>query len=120
MILAQDVGYKLLNSFSPRDLGKPFEQGCSNAERMIWMGYHRRDFSDFRVLADDYVMRYPDQPVSVERAKSVPSRCRVSHHTDKLVDIDGVQREEPEVSIMVAEALMERQRALLVVNGEAA
>ena len=119
MIIAQDIGVKPLNSFSPRDLGQTFEQCRSNPDRMIFVGYHHSDFSDFRVLPDERVVRHTDQPIAVERAKSAPSVCGFGHRADELVEISGVQR-EPEVSIMVAEVLMQRQRAFAVINCETA
>jgi hypothetical protein len=120
MILAQDVGYKLPNSVSSSDLGQMSEQGRSHAKRMIFMSDHHRDFSNFRVLKDDRVVCYTDQPVGVERAKSVSPKCRLGHLADELVEINWVHREEPEVPILVGEVLMECQSGLGVVSGEAA
>src|SRR5271166_6458767 len=121
MILAQNVSYKAPNSISSSDLGQMFEQGRSHANPMIFMGDHYRDFSNFRVVTDDRVMCYTDQqPVGVECAESALPICRLGQLANELVEIDWVQREEAEVSIMVAEELMECQSGLGVVSGEAA
>ena len=119
MILAQDVGYKLPNSVSSSDLGQTFEQGRSHAKRMIFMSDHHPDLSNFRILTDGVVC-YTDQPVGVECAKSISPMCRLNQLGNELVKINRVQREEPEVSIMVGEVLMECQSGLGVVSGEAA
>ena len=64
MILGQDVGYEAPNSMGSSDLGQMLEQGCSHAKRMIFVRNDYRDFSSSRVVADDHVVGYTDQPVS--------------------------------------------------------
>jgi hypothetical protein len=120
MILPQDVGCKSPNSVSASDLGQLFDQGRSHAERMIFMSDQNPDFSNFRVLRDDRIVCYTDQSVGVERAESVPPMCRLGHFANELVEIHRVQREEPEVSIMIGEVLVECQSGLGVNSGEAA
>ncbi len=101
MILAQDVGYKAPDSMSSSDLGQMFEQGRSHAKRMIFMGNHHREFSNFRVFGDDRVVRYPDQPVGVECAESVQPMCRLGQLANEFVKLDRLQGEEAEVSIII-------------------
>ena len=119
VVLALDVGYELPNSMSASDPGQVFEQGRSHAKRMIFMSDHYRDFSNLRVLRDDHVVCYTDQPVAVERANSAPPMCRLGHLANELVEIDCVQREEAKVPIIVAEMLVECQSGLGVVGAEA-
>jgi hypothetical protein len=119
VILGHDVGYKAPNSMLSSDLGQVFEQGRPHAKRMIFMRDHYRDFSLSRVVADDRVVRYTDQPVGVECAESVLPLCRLDQLANEFVKLDRVQREESVVAIMIGEVLMKCHNGLGIVGTEA-
>jgi hypothetical protein len=56
MVHAQDVGFKPPNSMNSSDPGRMFERGRSRATGMNFMGDSYRDFSNFRVVADDRIV----------------------------------------------------------------
>ena len=118
MVFAQDVCHKAPNSMCSSDLSQLSEQGRSHAKRMIFMGNHYRDFSSFRVVADD-VVRYTDQPAGVECAKSVSPMCRLGQLANDFVKLDRLQREESVVAVMIGQVLMERHNSLGILGTEA-
>ena len=90
MILAQDVGHEPPNSISSSDLGQMFEQGRSHAKRMIFMRDHYRDFSSFRVVADDDVVA-PHRSVGRRRMHQERTALRMLDQlANELVEIDLV------------------------------
>ena len=119
MILAQNVGYKAPNSMSSSDPGQMFEQGCSHAKRMIFVGNHYRDFSNSRFVTDDYVVRYTDQPIGVECAESAPPMYRLDQLANEFVKLDRLHRKESIVAVIIAQVLMECHHGLGVVGAEA-
>ena len=119
MILGHDVGYKAPDSIGSSDLGQMFEQGRSHAKRMIFMGNHYRDFSRSRVVADDHVVRYTDQPVAIECAESALPMRRLDQLANELVEMDRMQREESIVAIMIGEMLMKCHNGVDIVGTEA-
>jgi hypothetical protein len=119
VVLGQDVGYKAPNSMGSSDLGQMFEQGRSHAKRMIFVGDYYRDFSFSRVVADDRVIRYTDQPIGVECADSALPTCRLTQLANEFVKLDGLQRGQSVVGIMIGQVLMECHYGLRVVGIEA-
>ena len=105
-----------VNSMSASDPGQMFEQGRSHAKRVIFMGDRNRDFSSFRIVVDDDVVCHSDQPVGVECTESVLPLCRLGHLADQSVEINLVQREEAEISIVIAQVSVERHNGLGIVS----
>ncbi|SPM42435.1 Mycobacterium numidiamassiliense ORFan [Mycobacterium numidiamassiliense] len=82
------------------------------------MGDRNCNFSSFRIVVNDDVVCHSDQSVSVECTDSTMTLCGLSHLADELVEINLVQRKEAEVSVIVAEMLMERHRRFCVFGAE--
>ena len=95
------------------------EQGGSHAKRMIFMGNRYRELGGLRVIADDDVIRYSDQPVVVECAESTSPMCGLGQFSNDFVELDRMQREESVVAIIVAEVLMQLQHRLGILGAEA-
>ncbi|MBW0011731.1 hypothetical protein [Mycobacterium sp.] len=87
---------------------------------MILVCDHDRELGGFRLLADDGVVRHPDESPCVERTECESPMRRHDQLCHHLVELDRLQRKEPVVAIVITEVLMELHDGIGVFGAETA
>jgi hypothetical protein len=117
VVFRQDIGGESLYPMAFSDLGQISEQCRANAVQMFPTSDDDRDFSDGRVVGDR-VVGHANESVPVECAQSAPPSHRLNHLADELIEPNRAEREEPQVSIVIAEVLMKCRNGFRVIGVE--